>query len=57
MRSLSCNIRISVNINGRLLSTIFTAKRIVLQIIWPTLVIPLCLVFIARSKSVPLISL
>ncbi|CAN0853058.1 hypothetical protein LINGRAHAP2_LOCUS5518 [Linum grandiflorum] len=28
MRSLSCSIRISVNVNGRLRSTIFTTKRI-----------------------------
>ncbi|CAN0824714.1 hypothetical protein LINGRAPRIM_LOCUS1787 [Linum grandiflorum] len=35
-----------VNVNGRLLFTIFTAKQIVLRITWPILVIPLCLVFI-----------
>ncbi|CAN0889461.1 hypothetical protein LINGRAHAP2_LOCUS16095 [Linum grandiflorum] len=45
-QSLLCSIRNSANVNGRLLSTIFTAKRIVLRIIWPILVIPLCLVFI-----------
>ncbi|CAN0864932.1 hypothetical protein LINGRAHAP2_LOCUS9082 [Linum grandiflorum] len=46
MRFLSCSIKNSVDGNGRSLSTIFTAKQIVLRIIWPTLVIRLCLVFI-----------
>ncbi|CAN0923217.1 hypothetical protein LINGRAHAP2_LOCUS33469 [Linum grandiflorum] len=45
MRSLSCSIMISENVNGRSRLTIFTAKRVVLRIIWPILVIILCLVF------------
>ncbi|CAN0892658.1 hypothetical protein LINGRAHAP2_LOCUS17680 [Linum grandiflorum] len=38
------------NDNGRLLSTIFTAKQIVMRIIWPTLVILLCLVLIFLTR-------
>ncbi|CAN0841461.1 hypothetical protein LINGRAHAP2_LOCUS3294 [Linum grandiflorum] len=45
-RSSPCSIRSSATENGRLLLTIFTAKRIVLRIIWLILVIPLYLVFI-----------
>ncbi|CAN0899170.1 hypothetical protein LINGRAHAP2_LOCUS20115 [Linum grandiflorum] len=40
MQFLSCTIRSSANDNGRSLLTIFTAKRIILQIIWSILVIP-----------------
>ncbi|CAN0914931.1 hypothetical protein LINGRAHAP2_LOCUS28833 [Linum grandiflorum] len=52
MRFLSCSIKTSANVNGRLLSTIFTAKQIVLRIIWPTLVIHLCLVFIYLTRLI-----
>ncbi|CAN0920178.1 hypothetical protein LINGRAHAP2_LOCUS31884 [Linum grandiflorum] len=52
MLFLSCNIRISPNVNERLLSIIFTAKRIVLRIIWPILVIPLFFVFIVLIRHI-----
>ncbi|CAN0892935.1 hypothetical protein LINGRAHAP2_LOCUS17863 [Linum grandiflorum] len=45
-RSSPCSIRSSATDNGRLLFTIFTAKQIVLRIIWLILIIPLYLVFI-----------
>ncbi|CAN0907233.1 hypothetical protein LINGRAHAP2_LOCUS24695 [Linum grandiflorum] len=35
MRPLSCSFRISTNNNGRLLSLTFTAKQIMMRIIWP----------------------
>ncbi|CAN0897071.1 hypothetical protein LINGRAHAP2_LOCUS18906, partial [Linum grandiflorum] len=46
MRFLSCIIRISADDIRRLLSSIFTAKRTVLRIIWPISVILLLLDFI-----------
>ncbi|CAN0921423.1 hypothetical protein LINGRAHAP2_LOCUS32582, partial [Linum grandiflorum] len=44
-RFLSCSNRISAIDSGRLLSPIFTAKLIVLRIIWPISVIPMCSFF------------
>ncbi|CAN0861256.1 Putative ribonuclease H protein At1g65750 [Linum grandiflorum] len=44
---LSCSLMNCANCSGRLLSIIFTAKQIVLRIIWPILVIPFCLVCIS----------
>ncbi|CAN0885343.1 hypothetical protein LINGRAHAP2_LOCUS15093 [Linum grandiflorum] len=46
MRFLFCSVSISANNNGKSLSPISTAKRIVLRITWPISVILLISVYI-----------